>query len=112
MSQEHDDLYALIQEAHGAMKDLRALLRQAAGVKQDLIEAVRTEQTKMLDETATETIKDFTGQVMAAFMELDRTIEQRYQDVFKAVLNQEKTQPSLGETPEEAVLRIIRDRGV
>lgn len=108
---ERETLQELITEAHQAIKDLRGLLREAKKVGEQMVELVQAEQRKQIEEALIPVIQGFTSEFMVKMDEIDRDIHKRYEQVFDQILTQEGEQRRFGETMNDAVLRIIQERG-
>lgn len=110
MKQERETLQELITEAHQVTKDLRGLLREAKGVEAHLRELVQGEQTRLINEWAEPKVTEFITEFKARIDEIDATIMARYQDTFRDFVDREGDQVKFGETPQDAVLRIIQEK--
>lgn len=111
MKSEEQTLHELITEAHQVMKDLRGLIREAGEVSKTMVELVQAEQRAALEEMVVPIIETFVADFRENVDRIDEMIEKRYQEVFLTILDREGRAPKEGESPEDAVKRVVRERG-
>jgi hypothetical protein len=109
MSEEYDDLFALVQDAHRAIKDLRGLIRESREVGDQLRSVIATEFHEQMDQTAAREFQRFGDQIGSQVEVATQAVFDRFDLIANILLGEVKSSLRKGGGLTDAA-QTLRDR--
>lgn len=106
MSEEYDNLYELIQDAHRTMKDLRTLIREAREVGDQLRSVIATEFRDQMDQAATQEFRRFHDEVAQQIDLATDAVFRRFDQIATILLGETKSMIRRGQTLQDAATTV------